>query len=152
MSTCSCTDGCKPSCGCWEFEFRTSAHSGWSCSLQCLLSPCSLQPKDLFIIIRKYTVADFRCTRVSDLITGGVWLLRFEFRTFGEAVSAINRWVISPAPSREYFYAMISWRKLCICWTQETNGWVHGLQESRHPPALLWIPTLSSSERKDLWV
>jgi hypothetical protein len=27
------------------------------------LSPCLLQPKDLFIIIYKYTVADFRHTR-----------------------------------------------------------------------------------------
>jgi hypothetical protein len=34
--------------------FRTSAHSG---------QPCSLQPKDLFIIILKYTIAYFRCTR-----------------------------------------------------------------------------------------
>jgi hypothetical protein len=39
--------------------FRTSAHSGQPCSL----SPCLLQPKDLFIIIQKYTVAAFRHTR-----------------------------------------------------------------------------------------
>jgi hypothetical protein len=35
-------------------EFRTSAHSD---------QPRSFQPKDLFIIIHKYTVADFRHTR-----------------------------------------------------------------------------------------
>jgi hypothetical protein len=35
-------------------EFRTSARS---------LSPCLLSSKDLFIIIRKYTVAVFRHTR-----------------------------------------------------------------------------------------
>jgi hypothetical protein len=35
------------------------------CSLQsaCSDGPCSLRPKDLFIIIDKYTVADFRHTR-----------------------------------------------------------------------------------------
>jgi hypothetical protein len=27
------------------------------------LTPCSLEPKDLFIIIHKYIVAIFRCTR-----------------------------------------------------------------------------------------
>jgi hypothetical protein len=36
------------------FFLRTSAHSAW---------PCSLWPKDLFIIIHKDTVADFRRTR-----------------------------------------------------------------------------------------
>jgi hypothetical protein len=39
--------------------FRTSACSGQLHSL----SPCLLWPKDLFIIIHKYTVADFRRTR-----------------------------------------------------------------------------------------
>jgi hypothetical protein len=29
----------------------------------CSLSPCSLRPKDLFIVIHKDTVADFRHTR-----------------------------------------------------------------------------------------
>ena len=47
MSTLSCTDGCKPSSGCWELNFRTSARSGRPHSL----SPCLLQPKDLFIIV-----------------------------------------------------------------------------------------------------
>jgi hypothetical protein len=42
------------SCGCWEFEFRTSARFG---------GPHSLRPKDLLIIISKYTVAVFRHTR-----------------------------------------------------------------------------------------
>ena len=40
-------------------EFRTSALSSWPCSL----TPCWLPPKDLFIIIHKYTVAVFRHTR-----------------------------------------------------------------------------------------
>ena len=54
---CSCTDGCEPSW--WKLNCRTSAHSGQPRSL----SPCSLRPKDLFIITHKYTVADFKCTR-----------------------------------------------------------------------------------------
>jgi hypothetical protein len=59
-------DGCEPSRSCWELNFSTSAGSGVSPTQSgqlCLLSPCSLRPKDLFIIIHKYTVADFRCTR-----------------------------------------------------------------------------------------
>jgi hypothetical protein len=56
---CSCTDVCEPSCGFGNWIFRTSAHSG----RPYLLSPCLLWPKDLFIIIYKYTVADFRHTR-----------------------------------------------------------------------------------------
>jgi hypothetical protein len=51
---CSYTDGCEPSCGCWECEFRTSALSS---------RLLSLWPKDLFIIISNYTVAVFRHTR-----------------------------------------------------------------------------------------
>ena len=39
--------------------FRTSAHSSQLHSL----SSCLLRPKDLFIIIHKYTVADFRHAR-----------------------------------------------------------------------------------------
>jgi hypothetical protein len=39
---------------CWEFNFRTSARSS---------RPRPLSPKDLFIIIHKCMVADFRCTR-----------------------------------------------------------------------------------------
>jgi hypothetical protein len=88
---CSCTDGCEPSCGCWELSFRTSARSGQSDSLQLarllrsthLQNPCSLWPKDLFIIIHKYIVADFRRTRrgcqislrmvVSHHVFSGIW-------------------------------------------------------------------------------
>jgi hypothetical protein len=65
--------------------FRTSACSLWSTpppispvgpthsGQLCSLSTCSLWPKDLFIIIHKYTVAVFRRSQkmVSDLITGG---------------------------------------------------------------------------------
>jgi hypothetical protein len=49
----------------------------------CSLSPCLLRPKDLFIIIHKYTVADFRHTRrgcqislkvgVSHHVVAGIW-------------------------------------------------------------------------------
>ena len=49
----------------------------------CSLSPCLLQPKDLFIILHKYTVADFRRTRrgrqislwvvVSHHVVAGIW-------------------------------------------------------------------------------
>jgi hypothetical protein len=56
--------------------------------------------KDLFIIICKYTVADFRqITRghqislrmvVSHHVVAGI-----EFRTFRRAVSALNHWTIS---------------------------------------------------------
>jgi hypothetical protein len=45
-------------------EFRTSVHSG---------QPCSLQPKDLFIIIDKYTVAVFRHLRREHLIS--LWVV-----------------------------------------------------------------------------
>jgi hypothetical protein len=50
---------------CCELNFRTSACSGQPThsSRLCSLSPCSLSPKDLFIIIHKYTVAIFRCPR-----------------------------------------------------------------------------------------
>jgi hypothetical protein len=47
------------------------------------LSPCSLQPKDSFIIINRYTVTLFRCTRsecqislwvvVSHHVVAGIW-------------------------------------------------------------------------------
>jgi hypothetical protein len=46
--------GCEPSCGYWELNFRTSAHSS---------RPRLHWPKDLFIIIDKYTAAVFRHTR-----------------------------------------------------------------------------------------
>jgi hypothetical protein len=51
-----------------------------------LLSPCWLKPKK--VIIHKYTVAVFRCSRrgwASDLIT--TWSLGFELRTFGRIVA-----------------------------------------------------------------
>jgi hypothetical protein len=57
------------------------AHSGRPPLAQ--VSPCLLQPKDLFIIIHKYTVADFRHTRrgsqislkvvVSHHVVVGIW-------------------------------------------------------------------------------
>ena len=58
---CNCTDGCEPSCGCWELNFRIAICSDWPHSLwvnSTLSVPaCSLGPKYLFIIICKYTVA-----------------------------------------------------------------------------------------------
>jgi hypothetical protein len=73
-------------------EFRTSACSGQPCSFQSApltqvgptrSSPCSLWPKDLFIIINKYTVAVFRHTKrghqislqvvVSHHMVAGIW-------------------------------------------------------------------------------
>jgi hypothetical protein len=58
-----------------------------------------LQPKYLFII-SKYGVAGFRHTRRGRQISlqwATMWLLGFELRTFGRAVSVLTRWVISPA-------------------------------------------------------
>jgi hypothetical protein len=52
---CSCTDGCEPSCGCWELNFLGP--------LLAPASPVRSGPKILFIIIHMYTVADFRYTR-----------------------------------------------------------------------------------------
>jgi hypothetical protein len=76
---CSQTDGYEPSCGCWELNFMTSAHSGRPCSL----NPCFLRPKDLFIVIHKYTIVDFRHTKrwcqisvrvvVSHHVVAGIW-------------------------------------------------------------------------------
>jgi hypothetical protein len=43
-----------------EIEFRNSAHSGQPCLVWLA---CSLWPKDLFIIINRYTVAVFKHTR-----------------------------------------------------------------------------------------
>jgi hypothetical protein len=87
----SCTDGCEPSCGCWELN-----------SNLCSPRPCSLRPKDLFIIMCKYTVAVFRHTRRGHRfhyrwLWATMWLLGFELRTFRRAVSALNHWDISPA-------------------------------------------------------
>ena len=61
---CSCTDGCEPSCGCWELNLGPllTPVGPTSSGQLCLLSPCSIRPKDLFIIIHRYTVVDFRCT------------------------------------------------------------------------------------------
>ena len=64
---------------------------------------CSLWAEDLFIIICKYTVAVFRHTPEKGIrahygwLWATMWLLRFELRTFGRAVSALNRWAIPPA-------------------------------------------------------
>jgi hypothetical protein len=72
---CSCTDGLGPSCSCWELNFLDLC-SLWStlvnpaCSGQLSsLIPCSLQPKDLFIIHCSYFQTHQK--GASDLITGG---------------------------------------------------------------------------------
>jgi hypothetical protein len=45
---CTCTDGCEPSCGCWELNyFRTPALSGQPCSLQ----SAPLPPAQRFIYL-----------------------------------------------------------------------------------------------------
>jgi hypothetical protein len=83
-----------------EFNFRTSARSGQLDSL----SPCLLQPKDLFIIIQKYTVAVFRRTRrgrqislwvvVSHHVVARIWT-----QDLRKSISALPLWAISPAPN-----------------------------------------------------
>ena len=70
----------------------------------CLFQPCSLQPKDLFIIICNYTVAVFRHTREGvkshyEWLWATTWLLRFELRTFRRVDSALTYWAISQALS-----------------------------------------------------
>jgi hypothetical protein len=58
---CSCTDGCEPSRSCWELN--SGPLLDWA---------PSLQPKDSFIVVCKYTVAVFRHQkRSSDLIKDG---------------------------------------------------------------------------------
>jgi hypothetical protein len=77
---CCYRDDCESSCVCWELNFRTTA-----CSLvntTCSVLACS-GPKDVFIIIHKYTVAVFKCTRtghqislqmvVSHHVVAGIW-------------------------------------------------------------------------------
>jgi hypothetical protein len=45
-----------------------------ACSSQLsLLSPCLLQPKDLFIVISKYTIGDIICTRRGHQPPCGCW-------------------------------------------------------------------------------
>jgi hypothetical protein len=104
MSTCTAGVSLHMVVGNWIF--RISACSGCSgrptCSGQLhLLSPCPLRPKDLFI---KYTVAIFK--RI-----GWLWatmrLLGFELRTFGRAVSVLNRWAISPTPPPPFFFFLV---------------------------------------------
>jgi hypothetical protein len=64
---------------------------------------CSIRPKDLFIVICKYTVAVFRHTRrgcqISLQMVVSHHVLGFELRTFRRAVSTLNCWAISLAPS-----------------------------------------------------
>ena len=101
---CSCTDGCELSCGCWELNFLglLLAPVNLTCSSRPRsLSPCLLRPKDLFIIIHKYTVTDFRCIRrgcqislrivVSHHVVAGIWTQDLW------AVSALTHWAISTA-------------------------------------------------------
>ena len=72
---CSCTDGCEPSCGCWELylgPLLTPVDP--ACSIQsCSLSPCSLRTKDLFYYYKwvHYCCLQTHQKRVSDLIISG---------------------------------------------------------------------------------
>jgi hypothetical protein len=90
--------------------FRASALSSWPHSTSVgpvssgqlhSLSPCSLQPKDLFIIISKVTVAVFRHARRGwshyGWLWATMWLLGFELRTFRRSVSALTGCAILPA-------------------------------------------------------
>jgi hypothetical protein len=102
---CSCTDGCEPSCGCWKLNFLGPLLA--LVNLARSSQPWLLSPKDLFII-HKCTVADFRPTRRGHQISLWVvvsimWLLGFELRSFGRAVSALTHWAISPAWSSGFY-------------------------------------------------
>jgi hypothetical protein len=56
-----------------------------------------------------------------------MWLLGIELRTFGRAVSVLNRWAISPAPQNVSHQEYISWieilfyqlgidlKDVCVC-------------------------------------
>jgi hypothetical protein len=98
---CSCTDGCEPSCGCWELNFRTSALSSPHRLLH-LLSPACSGPKIYLLYISTlYLSSDTPEEGVRShygWLWATMWLLGFEFRTFGRAVSALTHWVISPVP------------------------------------------------------
>ena len=76
----SCTDGCEPSCGCWELNLGP------------LLTPvnpiCSV-PVCSGLKIYLLLKISIHQKRASDLITGGCEL-GFELRTFGRAVSALT--------------------------------------------------------------
>jgi hypothetical protein len=67
--TCSCLNGCEPSCSCWKLNLGlllTSVnltHSGRRSGRPSSLHSCSHHLKDLFIVIDKFTIAVFRCTR-----------------------------------------------------------------------------------------
>ena len=57
----------------------------------------------IFIYVYEYTVAVFRHTRRSHYgwLWATMWVMGFELRTSGRAVSALNHWAISPA---QYFF------------------------------------------------
>jgi hypothetical protein len=100
----------------WIFRTSTRSHpphSLWS-ALLTLASPCLLWPKDLFIIIHKYTVADFRCTRrgwqislrvvVSHHVVAGMWTLdlqkigQFSYRLSHITIPLFTFQMLSPFP------------------------------------------------------
>jgi hypothetical protein len=71
---------------------------------------CSLLSKDLFIIINKYTVAVFRCSRgrrqislrvvVSHHVVAGIWTQDFQ----KSSECALTRWAISPAQQDSFLF------------------------------------------------
>ena len=128
---CRCTDGCEPSrvVGNWNFlgpllDLVSPAHSGQLCSL----SPCSLGPNDLFIIIYRYIVAVFRCPE-EGIRSHYRWLwatmwLGFEHRTFVRIVSAVTHWAILPILF-VCFQDWLPWNSLCRSgwpWTQQRSA------------------------------
>jgi hypothetical protein len=76
MSThCNFTDGCEPSCGCWELYLGlllAPVNPTRSGRPQWLQLPLSFWPKDLFIIIHKCSCLQIDQKRVSDPFTAKV--------------------------------------------------------------------------------
>jgi hypothetical protein len=101
-------DGCEPPCGCWDLNSGPSEEQ--SGALICwAISPA---PIYLFIIISKYTVAVFRCTRrgcqislqmvVSHHVVAGIWT---------QDLQKSSRVLLPAEPSHQpplwYFYSVI---------------------------------------------
>ena len=84
--------------GNWIFLGPLLTPVNYTCSV-----PACLGPK-IYLLLCKYTVADFRCTqkRASDLITGGCELLcgcwDLNSGPSEEQSVLLNHWAISPAP------------------------------------------------------
>ena len=126
---CGCTDGCEPSC--WELNLGLLLACCQHLSLQsarpacsgqfCSLNPFSLWPKDLFIIIYKYTVVVFRCTRKGCQIS--LW---------GGCEPPCGCWNLNSGPSEEQSVLLpvepscqprdIYFSCRCVSWMQQKAG------------------------------